>query len=431
MKTEFIDVTDTQKNLIIEIPSTEVDAEIDRVARTYTRSARVPGFRPGKVPDRIVRQRYRDQILHDVAHGLIPRAVDEALRERGLEPVDTPDIRDVTLEEGQPLKFTAAFETLPPIEPGEYDTIVLRRPEANVEETDVADALTRLRNRHARFEPVADRAVEHGDTIVADLEREIIAGSTNDTAGKPETMENVQVEIGAQANPPGFDAHLLGLTPGVETRFTVTFPDDYGIQDLAGKSAKYAVTVKEIKKRVLPELDDEFAKDVGDFASLDELSARVRQDLEAHATHDADRDVRGQLLKQLADRVRGDVPASLVEREIDRRVEDFVRRLIEQRIDPTRANVNWDEFREHQREPSVDAVKAALVLDEIAERETLEPTDDEVGDEVERYAQRSGRTAAAVRARLEKEGGIDKVAAGLRREKAIDFVLTRARIVSA
>src|SRR6187549_2126962 len=150
MKSEFVDVNETRKNLVVEIDSTTVDAEIDKIARDYGKAARIPGFRPGKVPSKVVRQRFRDQILHDVAHGLIPRAVDEALRERGLEPVDTPDIRDVTLEEGQPLKFTAAFETLPPIEPGEYDTIVLRRPEAKVEDTDVADALTRLRNRHAR-----------------------------------------------------------------------------------------------------------------------------------------------------------------------------------------------------------------------------------------------------------------------------------------
>src|SRR2546423_10644251 len=127
MKTEYIDVSDTRKNLVVEIPSTIVDAEIDKVSRDYSKAARIPGFRPGKVPAKIVRQRFRDQILHDVAHGLIPRAVDEALRERGVEPVDTPDIRDVVVEEGQPLKFTATFDTVPPIDPGEDGTIQFRR----------------------------------------------------------------------------------------------------------------------------------------------------------------------------------------------------------------------------------------------------------------------------------------------------------------
>src|SRR5512145_845430 len=135
MKTEFIDVSDTQKNLVVEIPSNVVDAEIDKVSRDYSKAARIPGFRPGKVPAKVVRQRFRDQILHDVAHGLIPRAVDEALRERGLEPVDTPDIRDVVVEEGQPLKFTATFETVPPIDPGNYSGISLRQKSVSIEDS--------------------------------------------------------------------------------------------------------------------------------------------------------------------------------------------------------------------------------------------------------------------------------------------------------
>src|SRR5512141_787957 len=145
MKTEFIDVSDTQKNLVVEIPSTVVDAEIDKVARDYSKAARIPGFRPGKVPAKVVRQRFRDQILHDVAHGLIPRAVDEALREKGVEPVDTPDIKDVVVEEGQPLKFTASFETVPPIDPGDYSGVQVRTHQVRVEDGAVDDALTRLR----------------------------------------------------------------------------------------------------------------------------------------------------------------------------------------------------------------------------------------------------------------------------------------------
>src|ERR687890_661661 len=132
MKFDLVDVSDTHKNLVVEIPSAVVDAEIDKVSRDYSKAARIPGFRPGKVPPKVVRQRFRDQILHDVAHGLIPRAVDEALRSRGVEPVDTPDIRDVVVEEGQPLKFTASFETVPPIDPGDYSHVTLRKRAARV-----------------------------------------------------------------------------------------------------------------------------------------------------------------------------------------------------------------------------------------------------------------------------------------------------------
>src|SRR5574338_849681 len=169
MKSEFIDVNDTRKNLVVEIESTVVDAEIDKVSRDYSKAARIPGFRPGKVPQKIVRQRFRDQILHDVAHGLIPRAVDEALRERGLEPVDTPDITEVVVEEGQPLKFTATFDTVPPIDPGDYGTIALRRAPVEVNDAAVEQALSTLRERSARYEPVEGRGIEVGDSVLMDL----------------------------------------------------------------------------------------------------------------------------------------------------------------------------------------------------------------------------------------------------------------------
>src|SRR5687767_6734983 len=201
MKAEFIDLSDTKKNLVVEIPSTVVDAEIDKVARDYSRAARVPGFRPGKVPAKVVRQRFRDQILHDVAHGLIPRAVDEALRERGVEPVDTPDIRDVVVEEGQPLKFTATFETVPPIDPGDYSGITLRQKSVHIDDAAVDQALEQLRDRAARYEPVEDRGIDTGDSVLMDLVRTAAGpGGADDEEGEPaeqtDRHENITVDIG-------------------------------------------------------------------------------------------------------------------------------------------------------------------------------------------------------------------------------------------
>jgi len=437
MKTEFIDVSETQKNLVVEIPSTVVDAEIDKVARDYSKAARVPGFRPGKVPAKVVRQRFRDQILHDVAHGLIPRAVDEALRERGVEPVDTPDIRDVVVEEGQPLKFTATFETVPPIEPGDYSTITIHQKNATVPEPDVDGALNNLRERAARYEPVVGRGIERGDSVVMDLVRTaygkqeeplvVIAGEEPPPAA-PQTdkHDGVTVEIGAAANPPGFDDELVGLREGVDKTFDVKYPADYAVQELAGTTVTYAVRVTAIRQRVVPEIDDEFAKDLGEFENLDALRARVRTDLEHEAMHESEREARSELLKQLASRVTFDVPASLLDREMDRRMEEFVRRLIDQNIDPMKVNVNWEEFREKQRDAASESVRSALALDEIARREHIAATEQEVTAEVERYAERSGRTAAAVRANLEKDGGIARLYSGLRREKTVDFLLSKA-----
>jgi trigger factor len=429
VKTELVDVSQTQKHLVVEIPSVVVDAEIDRVARDYSKAARIPGFRPGKVPARLVRQRFREQILHDVAHGLIPKTVDEALRARGVEPIDTPDIRDVVVEEGQPLKFTASFETVPPIDLGDYGTLRARRPEAQIDEAAVDQALARLRQRAARHEPVDDRGVEAGDTVVVDLERTAV--SDTGTPGESEHHDNISIEIGAPANPPGFDEELTGLTPGQTKQFEIRYPDDYTIRELAGTTVQYRVGLTAIKKRVLPDLDDEFAKDVGDFETLEALRARLREDLEHEARHEAERQVRTDVMRQLAGRVPFEVPAALLDREIDRRVEEFVRRLLEQQIDPMRTNINWEEFRERQRDPAAEAVKGALALDEVARRERIEVTEAEVAAELDRYAARSSRSAAAVRARLEKEGGLARLHAGLRREKAIDFVLSRARIEPA
>ena len=420
MKFDVVDVNATRKNVRVEIPTDVVNAEIERIARDYSRKARVPGFRPGKTPPRVIKQRFKDQILHDVAHDLIPRAVDDALREKGLEAVDTPDVREVIIEEGQPLTFTASFDTVPEFDPGDLAGITFQRASNAINDEGVQLALQRLRDRGARHEPVEGRGVDHGDTVTLDLER-------RDAGGTPDTHNDVSVELGAKANPPGFDEQLLGLELGVQKAFSLHYPADYPIGELANTDVSYTVTVKGLKRRILPELDDEFAKDLG-VDSLEALTTRVRGDLEHEASHAAEREDRSALMKQLATRLPFDVPESMVKREIDRRLEDFARRLIDQNVDPRQAGIDWNAFRESQREVSREAVAAALVLDEVTRREKLEVSDDEVEAEVVKYAERSGRTPAAVRAALEKEGGLSRIYAGLRREKAIDFVIARATI---
>jgi len=421
MKTEFADINETRKNVHVEIPSDVVDAEIERHARDYSRKARIPGFRPGKAPARVIKARFKEQILHDVAHDLIPPAIDEALREKGVEAVDTPDVRDVTVEEGRPLTFTASFDTVPSFEPGDYSSLALRRPSNVVPESAVDQSLQRLRERAARFEPVEGRGVDHGDTVTLDLVRK-------DPAGTSDTHSDVSVELGATANPPGFDEQLLGLEPGATKTFTIHYPADHGMTELAGTDVEYVVTIKGLKRRHFPELDDEFAKDLGEFETLEALRERVRHDLEHEALHAAERDVRAQLMKQLAARVPFELPASLIERELDRRIEEFAHRLVDQNIDPNDAGIDWRAFRDSQREVAREAVGAALAIDEVARREQLDASDEEIEQEVARYAERLGRTPAAVRAEIKKERGLSRVRAGLRREKAIDFLLARATI---
>lgn len=421
MKSDLVDVNDTRKTLSVEIPSEVVNARIEHVAKDYSRKARLPGFRPGKVPARVIKQRFKDQILHDVAHDLVPRAIDEALSARGVEPVDTPEVRDVIVEENKALTFTAQFDTLPPFDVGDYATIALTRTASRVDDEAVSQALDRLRQRAAKFEPVEGRGVIDGDSVTLDLDRTDPGGTTDHHA-------DVNVEIGADANPPGFDAHLLGLEAGAAKTFSVRYPADYPNGELANSEVSYSVTVKGLKRRVLPELDDEFARDMGEFDTLDALRTRVRADLEHEAGHAAERSVRDGLMKELAARVPFEIPQGLIERELNRRMEEFASRLIDQQIDPRQAGIDWNAFRESQRDVAKEAVASALALDTVARREELVVTDHEIEQEIARYAERTGRTPVAVRASLEKDGGLSRVSSGLRREKSIDFILSRATI---
>ena len=423
MKTEFTDVGETRKSLTIEVPTDVVAAEINRVARRYGKQARLPGFRPGKAPQTLIKQRFREQIRHDVMHDLIPRAVEEALQARGIEPVDTPNIKDVALEEGQPLKFTAAVEIVPSFDPGDLSSITLERRPVQIAENAVNDMLQRLRDRAGTFEPVEGRPVAEGDAVVLHLDR-------TGPDGQVDHHDDVTVQLGAPGNPPGFDTQLVGMSNGEARTFTIHFPESYPASDLANTDQAYAVTLKGIRRRVLPDLDDEFAKDMGEFESLTALRERIAVDLREEAEEKARRQVRSELFKQLSQRITFQLPASLVEREMDRRLEEFARQLASQNLDPREAGIDWAQFREAQREPARDAAASALVLDEIARREQITVAGEDVDKEIERFATRAGRTPAALRAQLEKEGGISRLYASLRREKAVDLALSRANMAN-
>jgi trigger factor len=426
MKSEIVDVNETRRDLTIEVPSEQVAEAIGHAAAKIGKQVKIPGFRPGKVPTNVIRQRFKPQIMQDVAEHLVSKAVGAALVEKGVEPIGTPDIQDLVLEEGKPLTFKATFDVLPSFDPGDLTTIEATEPSRAVADEIVNQSLERLRDRNARYEAVEGGVVGEGHTVVLSLERQ---GTDKDgKQGDVDKHEQVNIELGAPSNPPGFDQEIIGMAPGATKSFTVTYPDDYTIPELAGGKVNYTVNLKEIKQRVVPALDDELAKDLGDFESLDALRERVRHDLEHEAMHAAERQVRGDVLKQLASRVPFPLPDALVDREIDRRIEEFARRLMDQRIDPRQANIDWNAFREGQRAPALEAVGSAIALDEISKREKIEVTDEDIDAELQRYADQTGHSLASIRARLEKDGELGRLAAGLRREKAVTFVMSKANI---
>jgi trigger factor len=241
-------------------------------------------------------------------------------------------------------------------------------------------------------------------------------------------MQGVSIELGNENNPPGFDDHLIGTGPDDHRTFTSTLPTNYAVAELAGATMDYDVTVKAVRHKELPALDDEFAKELGEFDSLDALRDRVRHDLQHEAEHESEHKLRHDLLQTLAGRMRT-APDVLVDREIDRRLEEFVRRLMEQGVDPNKANIDWQEFRERQRQAAADTVRSTLVVDEIARREQIEATDEDLDQEIAKFAERSGRTPTAVRARLEKEGALDRIRSGIRREKTMTWLVEKANVI--
>ena len=425
MKSEMRNVDACRKELTVEIPAATVDAAIGRISARYGRSVKVQGFRPGKVPARVVRARFHDQILRDVAQDLIPAAVDEAVAEHDLQPVATPEIRDVEVDDGKPLTFTALIETVPAIDPGDYTAFTLRQTPAAIDAGAVDQAVERLRQGRAQLEPVTKRAAERGDVLTINLERRL----PDQPQAAPERLQGVRIEIGSDVNPPGFDDELVGLGPGATRSFTVTHAENDAVRRLAGRQASYEIEVKNVQRPVLPDLDDEFARSIGEFDDLAALRAQVETDLRAQAEAGARNEVRQELLRQLA-QVTVEVPEALIGRELDRRVEQVARRLLEEQIDPRQARIDWDAFREQQRASATDTVRGMLVLEEIADREAIEITGSDVDQEIERQAALSGRTPQAVRALIEKDGGTGRLEAGLRREKAISLLMKRATIVS-
>ena len=433
MKAEISDLSETRRRLDVEIPVERVDKTLARLAERYSRRAKVPGFRPGKVPVSIVRKRFQQDLLHDVAHDLVPKAVDDALRERDLAPLETPDVRDVSVDEGQPLTFHALFEVMPTITDLDYDAMTLRRTPHVPDEAATDQALDELRLRASQPEPVTDRAVEGGDIVTMDMTRRGVSGP--DGAPPPQLPadrhDGVTIELGAAANPPGFDDELIGLQVDDATAFELTYPTDFGQPELAGTTVAYDITVRALHRRKLPDLDDGFAKTVGAFETLEALREQVTKDLRREAEAEADRGVRRDLLAQLSSRLTVEIPEALVKQEIGRRLEQIASRMAQQQVDPRTANVDWDAVREEQRAPALDTVRGSMLLDEIARRETLTVTDDDVEQEVARYAERLGQAPAALRAQLDKDNGLAALAEGLRREKTVALLLSRATIVTA
>jgi trigger factor len=419
LKVEFIEETAVRKALAFEIEPEVVGKEIEARIKEYSRNAKLPGFRPGKIPAEVIRKRFKDQVLGDVAESIVNKVVFEEIEGRGLKPLTMPKVSDLKIDEGQPMTFRAVFETLPLVDVPEYRGLSVRSRTAKVEDSDVDKELDRLRDENARFDPVEGRPVQKGDFAVVDLGWRPAAG------GKGGRDENAIIEVGGEGSHADMTATLEGMSVGDSREVRLTWPEDHPA--LAGQTIDYTLTLKAVKVKVVPEADDEFAKDL-DFDSFAALRDSLRQRLLAAEERKIDREVKGALVEALVERASFEVPEALVERHMTTRTENAARGLAFQGIDPRKVGVNWRDYRDAQRQDSVKAAKADLLLDQIARREGIEVMDAEVDAEVARFAQRMNKSTEAMRRQMEKEGDIDSLRARIREEKTLDLLKANARL---
>jgi len=418
--------TTCKREIELEIPAENVQKATEKVAREIARVARVPGFRPGKAPVTLIRRRFADDIQGEVVQSLVPEFLEKALDEKKLVPVTRPEVDHVHFHEGEPLKFRAVFEVLPEFDLGDYKNLEVRVEGAEIGEPQVDKAIEELRERSATYVPVEGRAAKDGDYALIKLIGTSVGG------GDPVQADNILCHVGAEETLESFTQNLRGGLPGETKRFETRYPDDYPDPKLAGKTYNYSVELQGIKEKKLPELNDEFAKDTageeGGVSTLAELRQKVREKLDAAKEQQQETQAREKILELLVKRHDFPVPQSLVEHQMDVRLERVVRSLAAQGVDPRAVNVDWVSMRRRQHDRAVDDVKAELLLDRIATAEKIEATDEDVEKEIAALAGHSGESAEVVRARLTKQGALDRMKSKLRSDKTIEWLYRTARI---
>ena len=437
------ETTNCKRELVIEVPAEEVQQEAEKVTRHLQRRARLPGFRPGKAPRTLIQQRFREEIREEVLRALVPEYVRRRVQEENLEPIASPQIDEVSLETEtqQSLRFKAVFEVIPPFDLSDYTELEVEVVEPAVSEEQVEASLKQLQEQQAVFAAVEDRPLEDGDFAVMSLTGKPQAEKPPEgqepsrgqpSGGGPVKLEEALCEIGGSDTLPAFSEHLRGARPGEERSFPVSYPKDFNDQRLAGRTVLYTARVNAIKQKQLPELNDEFARDLGRSTTLEEVRASIRQNLLEQERQRAEQQAKEQLMDLLVERHDFPVPESLVDRQVRARLERSVRQLAAQGVDPARLNLDWARLRSSHLEGARRDVRAGLLLERIAEREEIQVSEEELRQETEHLAQQAARggNTAVTRARLTKPEVADKIKSRLRNDKTLDLLYRKARKIA-
>ncbi len=411
----------TKRSLDFTVPAAEVDQETDRVVQSIRKKVKLPGFRPGKVPSDLIRSRFAADIRKEVLEALIPRLLQERFEKANLTVVGSPDIKDVHFHKGEPLTFVAEVDVLPEFELRDYLDTTITYSEPVVTDEDINQRLEELRERKAEYVNEDPRPVADGDHALISLE------SRGGLEGDPIQQDELTVEIGGSDSIEDFSTNLRGMEPGQEKEFDVTYPEEYGEARLAGKTVRFHCRLKMVRRKELPELNDEFAKDLGDFQGLDELKEAARSSLRGEREFLAQHEAKNEILEKLVDMHDIPVPESMVERQIEANIQSRMQEMVEQGADPKQLRVDWKKAREVQGERAARDIKARMLLERIADREAVEVTQDEVDREVQRVAKQQQEPVAAVRRKLEEEGHLGRIVNRLRTEKTLNMLFEKSR----
>ena len=413
-------LTDTKREIEVSVPADEVSRETEALIEKYRKLARIPGFRRGHVPASIVRQRFSQEIQNDVVDALVPKHFRKETERQNLVPVSQPRVTDLHVHEGEGLHFKASFEVMPEIKVAGYKELRAEHPEVFVTDPEVEDSLNALREQKATFSPVEGRVIADGDYAQASLDG---TPKEADAATKPVHMDDVLVEIGGKNTMPEFTENLRGANAGDERSFDVHYPDDFSDERLRGKTFAYRVKINAIKEKSLPELNDDFAKELGEFTTIAEVRQKIREGMEHERKQNAERESKDKLLIELIKRNEFEVPEALVERQVDVRLDRGLRALASQGMTSEHMKkLDFGRLRAGQREQAVQEVKASLLLEKVADAESIQVGDEEIDREVEALARQTNQAAEEIRARLTRDGALDRIRSRIRNEKALDFL---------
>ena len=408
----------------LTVPLLTIADETDKAVEKIRAKVQLPGFRPGKVPASLIRQRFQSEIRQDVMEAAIPKVFHEYATTEKLQVVSQPNVVDMKWEGNEPMWFKAQFEVAPEFElEDNYRGITVPYAQPVVEDAKIEERLVTLQQQKAEYVNVDPRAAGNGDHVLVELES--LSGATT-----PINEKEVALELGAEVTLPAFNENVVGMEPGDEKQIEIVYPEDYGAENLAGKTVNFRVKLTTIRRKELPELNDDFAQDLGDFKTLDELRAAIKRSMLSEREREAQGASREKLLDGLVALYDFPIPEVFVERQVESSLEQRLRGLAEQGVDPRKLNLDWVKLRASQVPQATKDVRASLLLERIGEREAIHATSEEVDAEVNRIARQEREAVASVRRRLEKEGVISRIAGHIRTEKILSFLFEQATKVA-